>query len=265
MSLSHLRHIGPGRHYSRTVQKRTHCLSDLVYSCPQISLALEFLPEVNVGQLRLLIADDHAILRRGLRCLLEAQPGWEIVAEAADGREAVAKAQETLPDVAVLDIGMPVLNGLEAGQEIVQGNPRTKIVILTVHDSDAMIRKVLAAGVRGYVFKTDAARDLVNAVNEVQADKTFFTEKVDEILLTGFMNYDRRPYGDDLPSGPLTPRQREIVELLAEGCTTKEVAALLNVSVKTAETHRANIMRRVNCRSAAQLVRYAVRNQIIAA
>jgi DNA-binding NarL/FixJ family response regulator len=224
----------------------------------------EFLPEVNVRQLRLLIADDHAILRRGLRCLLEAQPGWEIVAEAADGREAVAKAQETLPDVAVLDIGMPVLNGLEAAQEIVQSSPRTKIVILTVHDSDAMIRKVLVAGVRGYVFKTDAARDLVNAVNEVQADKTFFTEKVDDILLTGFMNSSRRSHRDDSPSG-LTPRQREIVELLAEGRTTKEVATLLNVSVKTAETHRANIMRRVNCRSAAQLVRYAVRNQIIAA
>jgi DNA-binding NarL/FixJ family response regulator len=224
----------------------------------------EFLPEVNVRQLRLLIADDHAILRRGLRCLLEAQPGWEIVAEAADGREAVAKAQETLPDVAVLDIGMPVLNGLEAAQEIVQSSPRTKIVILTVHDSDAMIRKVLVAGVRGYVFKTDAARDLVNAVNEVQADKTFFTEKVDDILLTGFMNSGRRSHRDDCPSG-LTPRQREIVELLAEGRTTKEVATLLNVSVKTAETHRANIMRRVNCRSAAQLVRYAVRNQIIAA
>jgi DNA-binding NarL/FixJ family response regulator len=224
----------------------------------------EFLPEVNVRQLRLLIADDHAILRRGLRCLLEAQPGWEIVAEAADGREAVAKAQETLPDVAVLDIGMPVLNGLEAAQEIVQSSPRTKIVILTVHDSDAMIRKVLVAGVRGYVFKTDAARDLVNAVNEVQADKTFFTEKVDDILLTGFMNYGRQPHRDDLPSG-LTPRQREIVELLAEGRTTKEVATLLNVSVKTAETHRANIMRRLNCHSAAQLVRYAVRNQIIAA
>jgi DNA-binding NarL/FixJ family response regulator len=224
-----------------------------------------FLPEVGVGLLRLLIADDHPILRRGLRCLLEAQSGWQVVAEAADGREAVAKAQDTRPDLAVLDIGMPVLNGLEAAQEIVQNNPRTKIVMLTVHDSDAMIHKVLASGARGYVFKTDAARDLVNAVNEVQADKTFFTGNVEEILLRGFINSGRRPRVEEPLAGRLTLRQREIIQLLAEGRSTKEVATLLNVSVKTAETHRSNIMRRINCRSAAQLVRYALRNQIIEA
>jgi DNA-binding NarL/FixJ family response regulator len=128
-----------------------------------------------------------------------------------------------------------------------------------------MIHKVLAAGVRGYVFKTDAARDLVNAVHEVQGDKTFFTGNVEEILLTGFVNCDRQPRADEPLAGRLTLRQREIIQLLAEGRSTKEVATLLNVSVKTAETHRANIMRRIKCRSAAQLVRYALRNQIIEA
>jgi DNA-binding NarL/FixJ family response regulator len=214
----------------------------------------------------LLIADDHEIFRTGLRSLLEAQPGWQVVAEAANGREAVEKAEETCPDVALLDIGMPVLNGLEAALQIVHAGPRTKILMLTVHDSDAMIRKVLAVGARGYVFKTDAARDLVNAVKAVQGDGTFFTGNVAEMVLNGYVNDGKqtRVRGES-PGGRLTLRQREITQLLAEGHSTKEVATLLGVSVKTAETHRANIMRRLACHSIAELVRYALRNQIIEA
>jgi DNA-binding NarL/FixJ family response regulator len=208
--------------------------------------------------LRLLIADDHEIFRAGLRSLLEDQPGWQIVAEASNGREAVAKAAKTHPDVALLDIGMPVLNGLEAAHQIVRRQPQTKIVMLTVHDSDAMIHKVLACGARAYLFKTDAARDLVSAVKAVQGDATFFTEKVAEAVLNGFKHN-----GSRTDAGRLTPRQREITKLLAEGRTTKEVGAFLGISVKTAETHRSNLMHRLNCYSAAELVRYAVRNQII--
>ena len=218
-----------------------------------------------MGSLRLLIADDHEIFRAGLHALLEAQPGWRVVAEAADGRDAVKIAAETRPDVALLDIAMPFLNGLEAAQEIAEVSPRTKIVMLTVHDSDAMINEVLAAGARGYLFKSDAASDLVTAVNAVQGDGTFFTAKVADIVLTSFINSGARPAALASPRSRLTARQREIAQLLAEGRTTKEVAALLNLSVKTAETHRSNLMRRLNCHSAADLVRYALRNQIIEA
>jgi DNA-binding NarL/FixJ family response regulator len=218
-----------------------------------------------MGSLRLLIADDHEIFRAGLRCLLANEPGWQIVAEASNGREAVAKAAKTHPDVALLDIGMPILNGLEAARQIVRRGPQTKIVMLTVHDSDAMIDKVLACGARAYLFKSDAAHDLVSAIKAVQDHATFFTEKVAETVLNGFKHNGSRKEAGGSPVGRLTPRQREITKLLAEGRTNKEVAASLGISVKTAETHRSNLMRRLNCGSAAELVRYAVRNQIIEA
>jgi DNA-binding NarL/FixJ family response regulator len=220
---------------------------------------------VKVGSLRLLVADDHQIVRAGVRSLLEVEPGWQVVAEAADGREAVAKTVEVRPDVVLLDIGMPILNGLEAAWQIVESGSRAKILILTVHESDVMIRKVLAIGVRGYVFKTDAATDLVNAVKDIQNGNTFFTSKVAEVVLDSFIHYRGRPNDGVSPPGPLTHRQRQVTQLLAEGRTTKEVATLLKVSVKTAETHRANIMRRLDCHSVAELVRYALRNQIIEA
>ena len=218
-----------------------------------------------MGSLRLLVADDHEVFRAGVRCLLQVQPGWQVVAEASDGCEAVAKAAETRPDIALLDIGMPVLNGLEAARQIAQNSVRTKILMLTVHDSDAMINRVLETGARGYLFKTDAARDLVNAVRALQCDNTFFTTKVAEIVLTTFVNSGARTYAGESLGGRLTPRQSEIIQLLAEGRSTKEVATLLNISVKTAETHRANLMRRLNCHSVAEVVRYALRNQIIEA
>jgi DNA-binding NarL/FixJ family response regulator len=214
--------------------------------------------------LRLLVADDHEIVRKGLRSLLEAQPGWEVAAEASDGREAVEKAKETKPDITVLDIGMPTLNGLEAARQMLKNDARAKILILTMHESDPLIREVLDAGARGYVLKTDASKDLVSAVNAVRSNKTFFTAKVAQMVLDGYL--DKKPpkkEEPDKPAGRLTPRQREIVQLLAEGKSSKEVAVSLGLSVKTAETHRANIMRRLDCHSVSELVRYAVRNNII--
>src|SRR5258707_8245124 len=180
--------------------------------------------ELNMAHLRLLLADDHHVVRAGLRCLLEAQPGWEVVAEASDGREAVAKAAETRPDVALLDIGMPVLNGLEAAHEILESGARTKVLMLTVHDSDALIHKVIAASEPGYVFKTDAARDVMKAVDAVHSNKTFFTAKVAEVVLNTFMNGGPQTAEGESPASRLTVRQREITQLLAEGRSTKEVA-----------------------------------------
>jgi DNA-binding NarL/FixJ family response regulator len=213
--------------------------------------------------LRLLVADDHEIVRTGLRSLLEAQPGWQVTAEASDGREAVEKAKEVKPDVAVLDISMPSLNGLEAARQMLKHDARAKIVIFTALDSDAMIREVLDLGARGYVLKTDASRDLVTAVNAVRSNKTFFTAKVAQMVLEGYLGKKPRKQDANAPRSRLTPRQREIVQLLAEGRSSKEVAVALGLSVKTAETHRANIMRRLDCHSVSELVRYAVRNNII--
>jgi DNA-binding NarL/FixJ family response regulator len=212
---------------------------------------------------RLLIADDHELIRKGLRHLLEEQAGWKVVAEARDGREAIAKAKETKPDVALLDIAMPLLNGLEAARQI--DPTHTKILILTMHDSDTMIRQVLDAGARGYLLKTDADRDLVAAVEAVRNNKTFFTAKVAQIILDGYLRKPESSKEEAPVDSRLTPRQREILQLLAEGKSSKEVAVVLDMSVKTAETHRANIMRRLNCHSVTDLVRYAVRNEIIQA
>jgi DNA-binding NarL/FixJ family response regulator len=213
---------------------------------------------------RLLVADDHEIVRKGLRSLLEAQPGWQVTAEACDGREAVQIAKEIKPDVTVLDIGMPALNGLEAARQMIKNDARAKILILTMHDSDPLIREVLDAGARGYVLKSDASRDLVTAINAVRCNKTFFTAKVAQIVLDGYLDKKPKPNAESAQTR-LTPRQREIVQLLAEGKSSKEVAVALGLSVKTAETHRANIMKRLDCHSVSELVRYAVRNNIIEA
>jgi DNA-binding NarL/FixJ family response regulator len=215
--------------------------------------------------LRLLVADDHEIVRKGLRSLLEAQPGWQVTAEASDGREAVEKAKEIKPDVTVLDIGMPALNGLEAARQMIKNDARAKILILTMHESDPLIREVLDAGARGYVLKSDASRDLVTAVNAVRSNKTFFTAKVAQIVLDGYLDKKPKKQEPNVAQTRLTPRQREIVQLLAEGKSSKEVAVALGLSVKTAETHRANIMKRLDCHSVSELVRYAVRNSIIEA
>ena len=214
--------------------------------------------------LRLLLADDHELVRKGMRTILEAQPGWNVAAEANDGRQAVEKAKEVRPEIAVLDISMPVLNGLEAARQIAKTDLRTKILIVTVHESDRLVREVLDAGARGYVLKSDASRDLVAAVNALSSNKTYFTPKVAEMVMDGYLDRKgSRNSEDDGPASRLTPRQREIVQLLAEGKSSKEVAVALGLSVKTAETHRANIMTRLNCHSISELVCYAVRNNII--
>jgi DNA-binding NarL/FixJ family response regulator len=215
--------------------------------------------------IRLLVADDHEIVRKGLRALLEAEPGWEVAAEAVDGRDAVEKAQQLKPDIAILDISMPSLNGLEAARQIVKSVSQTKVLVLTMHDSDPLIQQVLEVGARGYLLKSDAAHDLVTAVDALRRNKTFFTPKVAQMVLEGYL--DKNPKEVPAEGGyfRLTGRQREIVQLLAEGKSSKEVAGVLGVSVKTAETHRANIMRRLDCHSVTALVRYAIRNHLIEA
>jgi DNA-binding NarL/FixJ family response regulator len=234
------------------------------WSCPrQLSAVQIHYGGACMEALRLLVADDHEVVRKGVRSLIEAQPGWEVAAEASNGREAVEKAKEMKPDVTVLDIGMPSLNGLEAARQMLKNDARAKIVILTMHESDEVIREVLDVGARGYVLKTDAGRDLVTAVNAVRSNKTFFTAKVAQMVLDGYLNKKPKKEQANPPNGRLTARQREIVQLLAEGKSSKEVAVALGLSVKTAETHRANIMRRLDCHSVSELVRYAVRNNII--
>lgn len=213
--------------------------------------------------LQLLLADDHEVVRQGLRSMLESQRDCKVVGEASDGRQAVSMTKELNPDVVILDIGMPSLNGLEATRQILKMRPQTKVLILTMHESDSVIREVLDAGARGYLLKTDAGRDLVSAVESLRRNKTFFTSRVSQMILDGFLKGDTRPH-DTAPAGArLTPRQREIVQLLAEGKSSKEVAVALNLSVKTAETHRANIMRKLDCHSVSEVVRYAIRNKII--
>ena len=217
--------------------------------------------------LRILIADDHEVARRGIRSLLESHAGWEVCAEAKDGRNAVELASKTKPDLILLDIGMPNLNGLEAARQILATNPNIAILILTMHDSDHVIREVLCAGARGFLLKSDAGRDLVAAVDALQRQRTFFTTRVSQMVLEGFLNRDGKnpDFAPDLDHADkiLTSREREVIQLLAEGRTSKEVAATLNLSVKTAETHRTNLMRKLGLHSVADLTRYAVRNGIV--
>jgi DNA-binding NarL/FixJ family response regulator len=209
---------------------------------------------------RILIADDHEVARRGVRAILESHPGWEVSGEANDGREAVERAKELKPNLVLLDIGMPNLNGMEAARQIRATCPATYILILTMHSSRQLIREVLAVGARGFLLKSDAGRDLVTAVEAVQRHGTFFTSQVTESVFDGYLNAAQK---DELPIRiRLSPRQREVVQLLAEGKTSKEVAEALNLSVKTVETHRTNIMRKLNLHSVADLTLYALRNGI---
>jgi DNA-binding NarL/FixJ family response regulator len=213
--------------------------------------------------LRILVADDHEVVRKGLVALLHGQRDWRVCGEAAEGRDAVEKALQMKPDVMILDLGMPNLNGLEATRQILKANPQARILILTLHDSDQVVHEVLNAGARGFLLKSDAARDLVAAVEALGQDKTYFTSRVAAMVLEGFLKKD--PPGSISGTGRnrLTPREREVVQLLAEGKSTKEVATSLGLSVKTAETHRSNIMRKLQLHSVSDLVLYAVRNNIV--
>ena len=212
--------------------------------------------------LRILLADDHDIVRRGLKELLEEHVGWSVCAEASDGRAAVELALAHRPQIAVLDLSMPELNGLEATRRIRERLPDTEVLIFSMHESEELIRDVLAAGARGYLLKSDASRQLVPAVESLARHKPFFSVRVSEVVLSGFLK------AGQVQAGPsalerLTSREREVVQLLAEGKSNKQIARLLDLSVKTVETHRSSAMRKLNLKSLPDLVRFAIRNQVI--
>ena len=209
---------------------------------------------------RILIADDHDVVRDGLRRLLEAQPNCEVVAEAPDGKEAILKAVETKPDIAVVDYSLPLVNGLEVTRQIRSRLPKTEVLIFTMHDNEIVIDDLLRAGARGYVLKTDARRQLLDAIASLAAHKPFFTPQISEALLNSFI---KRHHPER--SSVLTPRERQIVQLITEGHTNKVTANLLNISLKTVETHRAAVMGKLNLSSSAALVRYAIRNNLVEA
>ena len=215
--------------------------------------------------LRILIADDHDVMREGTRAVIERQPGWEVCGIAATGREAVELAFVTEPDVVVMDMSMPELNGLEATQQIKRRLPQTEILIFTAHQIEELIPEVFRIGVKSLIFKADAHTYLVEAIESLSQHKSFFTEKVSEILFADILRGSERNGAKSPPRQRLTEREREIMRLLAEGKSNKEVADVLRVSVRTAETHRANILRKLNLDSVAALVRYAVRNKVIEA
>lgn len=213
---------------------------------------------------RILVADDHDVVRRGLREQLSAHDGWEICGEASNGREAVQMAKKLSPDVAVIDLSMPELNGLEATRQIRRELPRTEVLIFTMHETEQLIREVLSAGARGYVLKSDAGRHLTSAVEALAHRRPFFTAKVSEALLDAFLKSSAR---EDEGSAfrTLTDREREIVQMLAEGESNKEIATKLSISIKTVETHRATVMRKLDISSIVELVHYAIRNQLVEA
>jgi DNA-binding NarL/FixJ family response regulator len=215
-------------------------------------------------KLRILVADDHEVVRRGLCALLQAHEGWEICGEATDGREAVEKAKQLKPDVVILDVGMPNLNGLDATRQLSKQDMGYKIIVLTITDTDQVIQEALEAGARGFVLKSDAARDLVTAVEALQRNRMFFTPRVSDMVLAGFLDKGSDGSSGQPPKLPkLTMREREVIQLIAEGKSSKEVASLLNLSTKTVETHRSNIMRKLGFHSIRDLVVYAVKNNII--
>lgn len=206
--------------------------------------------------IRILIADDHDVVRAGLRMVLESQPNWEVVAEARNGREAVFKALQAKPDIAVLDYALPLMNGAEATRQIRQRLPKTEVLIFTMHDEEMLVHDILAAGARGYLLKSDAKSDLLAAIQSLALRRPFFTARVSEALLHTFVNEP------DRTESAITPRERGVLQLIAEGHSSKQIAYVLNVSVKTVEAHRAALRRKLKVSSSASLVRYAIRNKI---
>jgi DNA-binding NarL/FixJ family response regulator len=208
---------------------------------------------------RILIADDHDVVRSGVRAILEAQEGWEVVGEAADGKEAVDKALATRPDVVVLDYGLPVMNGIEATRQIRARVAGAEVLLFTMHDTATLVREVLEAGARGFLLKSDARRFLIAAVESLAAHKPFFTSQVSETLLETYLA--KGAAADCV----LTAREKSVVQLIAEGQSNKKIADILSISLKTVETHRASAMRKLNLDTTAALIRYAIRNRIVEA
>jgi two-component system, NarL family, response regulator NreC len=215
-----------------------------------------------VKQIRILLADDHNVMRKGLRLLLENESDFTVVGEAADGRQAVAKAEETKPDVAVLDIAMPNLSGIEAAQRIISASPNTAVVILSMHSDESYVLRALKAGAKGYLLKDSAEGDLIAAIRAVCQGKTFFSPEISKMLVEDYIR-EIRTRGVDDSYELLTSREREILQLSAEGKTNKEIAASLNLSPYTVETHRRNLLEKLDLHSAADLILYAVRKRVI--
>jgi DNA-binding NarL/FixJ family response regulator len=205
---------------------------------------------------RVLLADDHEIVRQGLRILLERE-GFQVVGEAPDGHEAVKLCEASHPEVAILDVSMPLLNGVDAAREIMKSNPHTKVVLLTMHTEDHLILESLRAGVTGYVLKTKAASELVQALRAVCRGEMFLTQSISRTIVQAFLQ------NTPVPGNPISDRERQVLQLVAEGKTTKEIASLLGISVKTAESHRSNLMEKLNIHDTAGLVRYAIRIGLI--
>jgi DNA-binding NarL/FixJ family response regulator len=215
--------------------------------------------QVSTPLRRILIADDHAAIREGIRSLLASHPNWQIVGEASDGHEALRLARQLQPDITILDYSLPLMNGLELTRTIKRELPRTEILIYTMHDREELLVDILRAGARGYVLKSDTGSHLVAAIEALSLRKPYFSSEISETLLDHFVD-SCRPEGN---ISSLTSREREIVQLIAEGKINKQIAHILDISVKTVETHRATAMHKLKLRSTAELVRYAVRNNIV--
>ena len=212
--------------------------------------------------IRILLADDHTVVRKGLRLLLESQAGFVVIADAADGRAAVALAQQHAPDVVVMDVAMPALNGIEAARQITAKLPQTAVVFLSMHSDEGYVLKALKAGARAYILKDSAEHDLINAVKAVSDGKAFFSPAISKMLGEDYMRQMQERQVED-SFELLTTREREVLQLLAEGKSNKEVAAILNLSLYTVETHRGNILQKLNLHSVAELILYAVRKGVI--
>ena len=215
-----------------------------------------------MGTFRILLADDHPIFRFGLRGLLGSRGEWEVCGEAADGRDAVEKCKELKPDLVILDIAMPKLNGVDAAQQIMKNNPLQRILSLTDVDSERVILDCLEAGIRGWVFKTEGTGELIAAVEALELRNCSYSARVSDLIMDGYLER-RRVLSTAAKAAQLSPREREVVQLLAESKSSKAVAVILNVSVKTVDTHRSNIMFKLKLHSIAELVLYAVRNEIV--
>ena len=213
-------------------------------------------------KIRILLADDHTVVRRGLRLLLEGQPEFSVVAEASDGKQAVDAAQASRPDVVVLDIAMPNLNGIDAAQRILASNPGVAIVVLSMHSDEGYVLRALKAGAKGYLLKDAAEGDLIEAIKTVTRGKTFFSSEITKMLAEDYVR-EIRARGSEDSYELLTPREREILQLLAEGKSNKDIAGMLNLSLYTVETHRRNLQDKLNVHSFAELILYAVRKGVI--